>query len=117
MVRILTNSDFLAHTNPLFHQTKILKIKDIHRYLLCIYMYSLKQGNDGMFDSVHEYHTRQGGDAQITYQRLTLTQHSLSFAAPQAWNSLPRRLRECDSYMLFKTQLKAHFVNAYASEG
>ena len=113
IVRIITNSGYLEHTSPLFKQMKILKIIDLHRYLLCIYMFTLKQNNHRMFVFTHGHYTRNRNNARPSFQRLTLTQKSLSFAAPQAWNDLPHRIRDLDNYNIFKRELKAHFIDAY----
>ena len=81
IVRIITDSNYLAHTDPLFKQTNILKIKDLHKYLLCLYMYKLKSSNHSIFVSIHDYYTRHRSDAQVEFQRLMLTQRSISYAA------------------------------------
>ena len=39
---IITGSDFLAPTKPLFYQTGILNIHDPHQYLLLIYKFMNK---------------------------------------------------------------------------
>ena len=113
LIRIITGSGFLAHTDPLFWQTKILKLNDLHKYLLCLHMFNLKQNNNQIFESIHTYYTRQQNDAQTAFQRLSMSQRSMSYAAPRAWNALPRDMRECESSETFKKQLKSYFINAY----
>ena len=113
LVRIITYSDYLAHVAPLFKQTNIHKIADLHKYLLSIHMYKLRQSNDPVFESMHEYSTRQQGEAHVTFQRLSMTQRSMSYAAPMAWNALPRVVRDCESFSLFKKQLKSFYINSY----
>ena len=85
------NANYQSHTTPLFFQAKILKVADIHEYLLAIYMYKSKlRGDLGQAD--HTYGTRHRGDAPVAYQRLTLTQHSIEYLAPRAWNTLPQAI-------------------------
>ena len=41
IVRIITGSSYLAHTNELFYKTQILKIQDLSKLSLGIYGYKL----------------------------------------------------------------------------
>ena len=79
ILRIINNSEFLAHTNPLFKKNNILKLPDVHNFILAQYMFKRKQCNDAMFQRIHEYDTRGGDDAQQAFQRLTQTQRSVYF--------------------------------------
>ena len=45
ILRIITGSEYLAHANPLFYQTNILKVSDLHKYLLAQYMFKFKRAN------------------------------------------------------------------------
>jgi hypothetical protein len=93
-------SNFLAHTNTLFYRTNILKIEDIHIYLVAIHAY--KMNCDNNFNNFnHNYLTRNRNYAIPTYQRLALTQHSVSFAAHKIWNGLPNNIKECTIQLIF----------------
>ena len=39
VLRVITSSHYLAHTEPLFQKTKILRLNDIYSYILGIHMY------------------------------------------------------------------------------
>ena len=39
VIRIITGSEYLAHTNDLFLKAKILKLFDLHEYLLLLYFF------------------------------------------------------------------------------
>ena len=110
VVKIITKQHFLAHTNDLFFQTKILKFDDIHKMLLCQYVFknraSLPLRN-------HNYSTRNSDNVLPRFQRLTITQHSIFFAAPIAWNSIPSYLKDIDGFGSFKKQLKKFLVDQY----
>ena len=90
-IRIVTGADYLAHTEPLFAKTGVLKLRDLHKYLLCVHMFTRI---DETGQPQHSYHTRRRNDVRPAYQRLTRTQQSLTYAAPSVWNPLPRSLRE-----------------------
>ena len=38
-IRIINKAPYLAHTNPLFLSNKILKLKDLFKYNLCLHIY------------------------------------------------------------------------------
>ena len=38
-IRIISNEGYLAHTDPLFYRARIMKLQDIHKYLLGQYMF------------------------------------------------------------------------------
>lgn len=45
IVRIIINSNDLEHTDPLFQQTKMLKLDDIIKPVIANFMYSNKNKN------------------------------------------------------------------------
>ena len=59
IIRIITNSDYFAHTQPLFKETNLLKIYDINKMQIGIYMY--KNYNRDQITALqphHNYFTR-----------------------------------------------------------
>jgi hypothetical protein len=113
IVRIITGEGYLAHTDPLFFRTGILKLADIHTYILGLYAH--KAISVGSFHlSEHQYFTRNRYDPVPPFQRLTLSQRAVSYAAPRTWNSLPQTIRDCASFGTFKINLKKHFIESYA---
>ena len=59
------------------------------------------------------YHTRGDNLLAPVFQRLSMTQKSVGFARPQLWNSLPRNVREIDSFYSFKRAARAHLLQSY----
>ena len=110
IIRIITGQSYFAHTDPLFLQTGILKIPDIHKYLLGIYMFKNKMNNN-LPRSLHDYYTRGFNNIPIAFQRLTLTQHSINYEASQVWNNLPLDIRNSTSLHIFKKSLKQYLVH------
>lgn len=110
-VRIITGSEYLAHTDPLFYSTGILKIDDLHEYLLLLYLFKSKNKFNY---SNSTYETRHASDPEIIHHRLTLTEHSVHYSAAKLWHSLPSHIKAINSYNLFKTTLKKYYVIRYA---
>ena len=113
LIRVINKAQFLAHTEPLFKHNKILKIDDLHSYILALNMYKQNMQNGEMFQTVHEYNTRGRNNAQQTFQRLTQTQQSITFAGPRAWNRLPVEIRNSASLKIFKKRVKIYYLDKY----
>ena len=112
IVRIITNSDYLSHTDPLFYKTGILKVHELHIYLLALRAY--KHNRSGRLDyPQHTYDTRARHGAVPAYQRLALSQRALSYSVPKAWNTLPRDIQQATSMNLFKKLLKKWLLSRY----
>ena len=112
-IRLLANADRIAHTTPLFYEFKILKISDVYLYFVAVYVFKAKQ--DGLFRTDHVYQTRSIDLLNVTFQRLTSTQRSLTYIGPQIWNNLPLELRNIDSLPKFKKYLKQFLINQYSA--
>lgn len=112
IIRLVTSSDFFAHSEPLFYATKILKLKDIYYFTLGCYMYRLSCMNL-VSCRTHIYDTRFRSDAIPSFQRLTQCQRSISFMGPNYWNTIPAQIRNAQSYSLFKKHLKQYIIDSY----
>ena len=113
ILRLLANSDRLAHTTPLFHQYKILKIVDVYRYFISIYTFKARKS--GLFTSDPVRLTRNMDLAVPTFRRLASTQHSVSFAGPVIWNELPEYIRLIEKLPKFKSELKKYLLDQYSA--
>lgn len=116
VIRILTNQDYLAHTSPLFHRTGILKVNDLHTYLLAIHVFKIKLQGNFPPPPHHSHLTRYRDNLAPTFHRLALSQCAVSFAAPTVWNNLPANVKNCSSIAAFKKKLKALLVASYLDE-
>ena len=75
-IRLITQSQYLAHTDPLFSKLKLLKLDDLYKHQLGIYMYKSAKGllPDSMssmvipIENVHNYNLRNQ-NAYITSPR------------------------------------------------
>ena len=88
IIRIITSSSYLAYTSSLFHDTKILKIKDVYKYQLGITMFKLSSKNS-LDRPTHTYSTRGRLDAVPRFQRLGQCQRSVFYNGPKLFNIIP----------------------------
>ena len=108
-IRLINFVPPLTHTDPLFSQSKLLKWKEIHRYKCAIYMF--KNNLQYSFQRSHVYETRNRNLLNPTYQRLNLSQRSISFSGPTVWNSLPAEIKDSGSLESFKRNVKSHLIS------
>ena len=109
-IRLVFNMSYLEHTGPLFNTCKALKVFDLYRYNLGILIYNGTTIN--VLNRNHVYNTRNRNDLTTPFRRLTVTQHSVSYAATQFWNSLPLDLRTSRNINVFKKKSK-YFLLLY----
>lgn len=114
IIRIITNSDYFDHTQPLFKNNNILKVFDVHRLQIAIYMFKMIHSNNNLtLQPQHNYPTRTRDNLRIPQHNLTLYQHSLSYLGPKTWNAVPDHLKSVNSLFTFKKQFKKHIILKY----
>ena len=116
MIRIVTNSDFFAHTQQLFKDSCILNVFDINKLQIATYMFKmLHVGRTVDLQPQHNYPTSTREILRIPLHNLTLYQHSLSYLGPKIWNGIPNSIQALPTLSNFKRKLKSHIVNQYWS--
>ena len=115
LIRIITDSDFYEHTQPLFKELNTLKLFDINKFEIAVYMFKLlKSENINLLQfSNHNYPTRARQNIRVPIHNLTIFQHSLSYLGPSIWNALPDEIKLLPTLYSFKKQLKKHIVKRY----
>ena len=120
-VRIITESHYLAHTDPLFSKLKLLKLDDLYKHQLGIYMYKSTKGllPDSMssmvipIHNVHDHNLRNQNGYYIHHVRTNCRKFTIHYTGPKFWNTLPQQLREAVSENQFKRKLKDFLVSKY----
>ena len=113
-IRIITNSDYLAHTSPLFKVQGILKIGDLFKIQVLLYMFKTIKGNyDNKLLSllsyqtdIHDHNTRNANLFRLPNFKKSISRFSLQYRGPALWNVLPSNIRETSSINKFKSQLR-----------
>ena len=113
VIRIINNASFYAHTDPLFFSNGILKIHDIHKLNIGLYMYV--NNMSAQFRRTHDYFTRGHDNLLPLDARLTLTQNSLSVVGPNIWNTIPEEIRNSPSRNSFKFNYKKFLLSRYST--
>ena len=111
IVRLMTNSSYLAHTRPLFSKLGILQFNDIYKFNLLSSVHKSISRNILVFNNCRN--SRDSFLIKPVFHRLSKTQHSFSFTGPTEWNRLPLYLRKIEKFNHFKKSLKSYFLNSY----
>ena len=121
-IRIINHSSFLAHTEPIFKQHKILKFYDLYKLETALFMFTchkclLPQSLSQYFElnnEVHTYPTRSSSNYHLPLVRTNLVLKSIFYRGPLCWNSLPVEVRDSCSLNVFKGKLKRYMICLYS---
>ena len=114
IIRIITNSGYFDHTQPLFKNTSILKLFDINKSQIAFYMYKLvKRGDSINLLPQHDYPTRTREHLRVPQHNLTVFQHSLAYSGPKIWNNIPDSIKALSTPSSFKRHYKQYILSQY----
>ncbi len=100
----MCNVNYNDHTNELFVQLGILKLHDIVRHQLGIFMFKYVTRNLpnlllSIFNyiyEVHKHNTRISYHIRPIWARLNILKKSMLYVGPSLWNSLDEQLKKKD---------------------
>ena len=119
VIRIITNSNFLAHTDPLFKKMKILPIHDMILLNVASFMFMVSYNVylPGSFTEyfitncrIHNYQTRSASDFHLPLHRTETSKNSLFYHGPVTWNNIPLAIKEGNRLNSFKHKFKEHLI-------
>ena len=121
-VRTMTFCKFDEHSSPLFKQTNILKLSDLIKFQISIFMYKFHKNQlPAVFDSyflsiskVHNYSTRLSSTHAyaLPKARTNYGKFRIKFIGAKVWNALDADLKTL-SFRTFKARLKENFTLNY----
>lgn len=119
VVRIVSKSDFLEHTGPLFKIRKILPISSLHDSFVISktqkHIHNVKYQETLSLLSIqgswHKYSTRDSSHLVLPLVSLDKTKCSFVYKCISLWNQLPNCAKSMRSGRLFKSFLSDYFFN------
>ena len=119
--RIINKLSYLDHTSSAFAGSSILKLVDLYKYRIGIYMHRILFSSlDSNFKNAlrplaesHSYNTRNINSFELPLYRKSMTQFSVHYVAVKLWNDLPIELRSCLSLDRFKREYKKVLLLPY----
>ena len=124
-IRIITNSPYNAHTEPLFKSTKILPLRELSNLTKLQFIFSYKNGLlpssfDGIWIFNHERQNelelRNASDLYVPTARLKSVENFPLFAFPKIWNDLSDDgIKLVKSKFQFKSRVKEILLSNLSS--
>ena len=118
-MRLICNTDRLAHTNELFKELYILKFPEFVQYKTAILMFHQFHGTLPIYlqhrFTVHSTtrSIRRINTFVMVKARTNIKAMCLSVSGVKLWNSLSNNLRDCNSVIIFKKNLNKYFISNY----
>ena len=120
-IRIISKTDYYAHTSPLFKNLNLLKLNDIFKYFTLIYMY--KALNLNKYPSflaalqnciaTHNHSTRQLNRYRLPFYRNDQSKQSLLYNTIKFWIELSDDIKTSLSLNIFKSKLYKSIILSY----
>src|ERR1700733_11428786 len=118
IIRIINESSYYAHTQPMFLKLKLLILDKLTSYQTCLFIYKslnnlLPLEFTKMFNYVsdfHSYNTRNQLSLRSEFARTNYRRFSIFCHGPNVWNKLPPDLTLSINYNTFK---KSYIIGFY----
>ena len=112
-VRAITNSEYRAHTAPLFSKLEILDIFQVNTLDTAKFMFRYHNNllpplfrNLFMTNSqVHRYDTRTASNYRVHSCRTNIKKFTILYQGPRIWNCLPASVTNLSSFSIFKNKV------------
>ena len=115
IIRNITCSEFLAHTKPLFRETKILDLPNLRLYSLALYFLKHKIYNDYNLNRHHTYETRHRHNLHLPAHRSRLYRQSFLCESIVFWNEIMNspmiEIDTANNLFTFKRRIKAYLLS------
>ena len=121
--KVVLNLFSRFHTDGrcIFKAEKILKVLDVYRLRVAMYMY--KMINMGMYPGLmrslelnhvpHDYNTRSSSDPRLPFPRVEAVRMSFGYQFVRVWNEIPQAIRSSPSSKIFKKSVISWYLDQY----
>ena len=121
ILRLITFSEYRAHSKPLFLELKLLNIYQIYTYFTCIFVFKyyqilLPDIFKNVFEinaNVHNYNTRNSQNLRSQFVETKICSFSVSVQGPSQWNKLNDHLKQLKTLPQFKKQLRKYLLDTF----
>jgi hypothetical protein len=119
-VRLITRSCYCATTGPLFVRLNLLKLSEIYKFQIALFIFKYKQhllpASCSQYLSVNSnraYITRRNDYFKILSFRTNIRERCISVSGPRLWNSFPLAIQDSLHLGSFKKELIFYFISLY----
>ena len=121
IVRLCTNSHYIAHSPPLFKKLNTLTVFDIHKLQIALFMFKFTNNLlPSIFDSyfqytnqIHSYRIRSSNLFRPHLFSTDLARNTIKTQGPTVWNSIDFNIRSSTSVKSFNEMYKRTLVSRY----
>ena len=114
-------SKFVSPNCCVFKAVRILKLADIHKYNVGVYMFKIiklqscptLQSNLRLEYPQYNYNTRHREEVSTPFPRINVSIVNYKYQCSKIWNSLPMSIRSASSLTDFKNKIKIHIFSGY----
>ena len=118
IVRIISNSAFLAHTDELFKELNILPVHKLKLQRICLQMF--KYNNNTLpesiselfvpYTAIHTYNTRNKHNIRPKQSNRAYMYKNFSFIGVHIWNDIQKHRNVSVSYSAFKQLTRTYYL-------
>jgi len=121
-VRIITYSNYNASTGPLFARLRLLKLADIYKLQVSLFMFKFKfkllPSSCCHYFEITDSSTRAHATRKLDYYKLCayrtcIREHCIIITGPKLWNLLSIELQSLSNILSFKRDLIVRFISLY----
>ena len=110
-IRAINSLGYNHHTNEFFKNMETLKLQDIYKHRLLVYMFKNKDFT--AHSDIHSYNTRHRHDLVLPLYNRARSQSSFLYQGIQVWNSIPPEVRNIPYEGAFKNTVKNLLLSDY----
>ena len=110
-IRAINSLGYNHHTHEFFKSMEILKLEDIFKQRLLIYIF--KNQDFSTHSDVHSYNTRHRQDLVLPRFNRTRSQSSFFYQGIITWNTVPLEIRSIRYLNAFKNAIKDLLLSEY----
>ncbi len=123
-IKIVTNSEYNAHTTPLFHTLNILKLQDLYKLQLANFIYGLNKGIHPsslqqlyhINSEKHNYNTRNKDNPSIRKHDTNAAAGSMFSQSYKLWYDMEPAVKNAVSIPVFSHKYKSQILLQYAMD-
>ncbi len=122
-IRTINKSPYRSHTEPLFKSSMVLKVEDLYKAEVVLFMY--KFHNNLLPISFTDFHisksssmsmvTRQSGQMLMDRPRTNFSSRLPKHNFPKIWNSIDTNIKLSNSKHIFTKKMKSMLLKKYTS--
>ena len=109
-IRAINCLPYASHTNDYFKSMNLLKLEDLYKQRVLIYMYRSELIHN---TRTHDYSTRNAHNITLPLFNKSKSQRTIFYKGIVYWNNLPTNAKNLRSENMFKNAIKLILIGEY----